>query len=246
MRSRYAFSPELAVERDYIRRRMEEIGLIVREHAFVLEGTTQINLEGTLPGWGPEKDVVYILCAHYDSVSDAPVYIAPGADDNASGVAGMLEAARVLSQYRFRHTLRFVAFAAEEEHLAGSDLYAQAERAAGTKIGGVINLDMIAWNNKNRNVIEIYPNPDDASEALGRALVDALSTYHIALIPHYDGDKLPAYSDHFSFWLRDYPAILITDDTSERNPYYHTVSTTLWTSLTCLTRAGLYKRWWLH
>lgn len=227
LRSRYAFSHELAIERDYIRKHMEEVGLIVREHSFTFKGTTQINLEGTLAGRGPDRDIVYILCAHYDSLSETPFRAAPGANDNASGVAGMLEAARILSQYRFQHTLRFVAFAAEEEHLAGSDRYAQAERMAGTKIGGVINLDMIAWNNKNRNVIEIYTNPNRSSEALGKALVEAIYTYHIALVPRYDGNKMPTYSDHFSFWLRNYPAILVTDDTSERNPYYHTVNDTL-------------------
>ncbi len=227
LRSRYCLAPELAVERDYIRARMEQAGLIVREQTFMLRGVPQTNLEGTLPGWGPEADLVYILCAHYDADSDIPFSTAPGADDNASGVAGLLEAARILAPHRFRHTLRFVAFAAEEEDLAGSDVYAEAARLAGDRIGGVINLDMIAWNNKNKHVLEIYARPDGASEALGIALMDAIAAYRIPLTPRYDAKKAPAYSDHHSFWLRGYPAILVTDETGERYPYYHTTKDTL-------------------
>ena len=62
--SRYSLAPGLGHKREYIRRRMEQAGLAVRDQAFRLEDTTQVNLEGTLPGWGPGEDLVYILCAH--------------------------------------------------------------------------------------------------------------------------------------------------------------------------------------
>jgi hypothetical protein len=226
LRSRYTFSPELAVERDYIRVRMEQAGLTVQKQTFAFKGTTQTNLEGTLLGEGPGEDTVYILCAHYDSMSEDPYHVAPGADDNASGVAGMLEAARILGQYRFRHTLRFVAFAAEEQDMAGSGEYAEAARIAGTKIGGVINLDMIAWNGNGSDVMEIYAHPSD-SQTLGKALSDTISMYHIALNPRYDIEQVPAYADHYSFWVRHAPAILVTDDTSNPSPDYHTSGDTL-------------------
>jgi hypothetical protein len=226
-RTRYTLSPELAVERDYVRGRMQALGLVVQEHPFTFKGTTQINLEGTLPGQDGSEDTVYILCAHYDSFSYLPRVHAPGADDNASGVAGLLEAARILSQYRFRHTLRFVAFAAEEQDMVGSSFYAQAARAADTQIGGVINLDMIAWNGTHSDALEIYADTQSASQALSQALIQTLATYNIALKPRYNVTKIPAYSDHYSFWRQDYPAILVTDDTSEPNPFYHTFDDTL-------------------
>ena len=225
--SRYSFAPGLGDKREYIRRRMEQAGLAVRDQAFRLEDTTQVNIEGTLPGWGPGEDLVYILCAHYDSTSDDPYHIAPGADDNASGVAGLLEAARILGRYRFRHTLRFVAFAVEEQKLTGSRLYVQAARAAGTQIGGVINLDMIAWNSHGSDVVEVYARSGNGSEALGVALTDAISAYGIALNPRYDARAASGNSDHGNFWVEGYPAILVTDDTSVPNPYYHTTGDTL-------------------
>jgi len=225
--SRYSFAPELGDEREYIRTRMREAGLAVRDQAFRLEGTTQVNLEGTLPGWGPGEELVYILCAHYDSTSDDPERIAPGADDNASGVAGLLEAARILGRYRFRYTLRFVAFAAEEQKLTGSRVYAQAARAAGARIGGVINLDMIAWNSQGSDVMEVYARRGNGSEALGVALTDATSVYGIALNPRYDARGASGNSDHGNFWVEGYPAILVTDDTSIPNPYYHTTGDTV-------------------
>jgi len=109
--SRYSYSSELPSKRDYIRNGMEALGLDVRYQDFSLGWTSQYNIEGTLSGWGPGSDVVYIACAHYDSTSNDPYNTAPGADDNASGTAAVLEAARVLSTYRFKHTLRFVSSA---------------------------------------------------------------------------------------------------------------------------------------
>ena len=225
--SRYSFAPGLGDKREYIRRRMEQAGLAVRDQAFRFGDTTQVNLEATLPGWGPGEDLVYILCAHYDSTSDDPYQVAPGADDNASGVAGLLEAARILGRYRFRHTLRFVAFAVEEQKLTGSRLYVQAARAAGAQIGGVINLDMIAWNRHGSDVMEVYARRGNGSETLGVALTDAISAYGIALNPRYDARAASGNSDHGNFWVEGYPAILVTDDTSVPNPYYHTTGDTV-------------------
>jgi hypothetical protein len=225
--SRYSFAPGLGDKREYIRTRMEQAGLTVGDQTFRLAGTTQVNLEGTLPGWAPGEELVYILCAHYDSKSDDPEHIAPGADDNASGVAGLLEAARILGRYRFRHTLRFVAFAVEEQKLTGSRLYVQAARAAGAQIGGVINLDMIAWNRHGSDVMEVYARRGNGSEALGVALTDAISVYGIALNPRYDAQAASGNSDHGNFWVEGYSAILVTDDTSVPNPYYHTTGDTV-------------------
>ena len=228
LRSRYSDAPGLGVEWGYIRQRMEEMGLDVRDRTFQLRPTmTLTNIEGTLPGWGPGEDAVYILCAHYDSTSNDPYHIAPGSDDNASGVAGVIEAARILSQYRYRHTIRFVAFAAEEQGLVGSKQYAEAARAAGTNIAGVINLDMIGWDGDGDAVMEVYARPVSDSEALGRVLVEGIATYRIALVPRLTVGFVPAYSDQFSFWDQGYPAVLAIEDISDLNPSYHTTGDAL-------------------
>jgi hypothetical protein len=88
---------------------------------------------------------VYIVCAHYDTTGGGE---RPGGDDNASGTAGVLEAARVLTRHQFRSTLRFIAFNAEEEWMRGSQEYVNA-LPKDANIVGVINLDMIlrpAWD----------------------------------------------------------------------------------------------------
>ena len=84
---------------------------------------------------------IYIVGAHYDTTSGAP---RPGGDDNASGVAGVLEAAQVLSRYRFKSTIRFIGFNAEEDGLLGSYDYVQnVVQAGGENVRGMISLDMI-------------------------------------------------------------------------------------------------------
>jgi uncharacterized repeat protein (TIGR01451 family) len=225
-RSRYSYAPELAVERDYIRDRMGALGLSVQYQNFFYSVSLD-NVEGTLSGWGPGSDVVYIACAHYDSVSEAPYSAAPGADDNASGTAAVLEAARVLSRYRFKHTLRFVTFAAEEQGLVGSYYYVAAARSAGTNIGGAINLDMVAWDSNGDDVMEVHAGTRSDSQALGTAFLNAMSTYGISLLPQYITWGATTRSDHARFWNQGYPAILAIEDFQDFNWYYHSSNDTL-------------------
>ncbi len=234
LQTRYSYSPHLAVERDYIKNRMEALGLDVRYHSFTESSLSLYNLqnvEGTLAGWGPGEEVVYLVTAHYDSVVGGswltPTLPAPGADDNASGVAGVLEAARVLSRYRFRHTLRFVTFAAEEQGLIGSKHYAAEARAANTPIGGVINHDMIAWDGNGDGAIDLHVGTRPDSQALGLAYLSAISTYHIPLTAEYITEGATTRSDHYRFWRNGYPALLAIEDFSDFNPHYHTPTDTL-------------------
>jgi uncharacterized repeat protein (TIGR01451 family) len=226
-RSRFSYSPELAIERDYIRGRMEVLGLDVRYQSFSLGTETLDNIEGSLSGWGAGSDTVYIACAHYDSTSDDYYNAAPGADDNASGTAAVLEAARILSQYRFKHTLRFVTFAAEEQGLIGSYYYVAEARSAETDIGGVINHDMIAWDSDGDGVMEIHAGTRSDSQALGSAFLDAMNVYSISLTPQYVTWGATTRSDHARFWNQAYPAMLASEDLQDYNPYYHKTSDTL-------------------
>jgi uncharacterized repeat protein (TIGR01451 family) len=225
--SRYSYSSELVEERNYLRNRMEGLGLSVRDQTFSLGGTTQYNMEGTLSGWGPGSDVIYIACAHYDSVSDDPYNAAPGADDNASGTAAVLEAARVLSQYRFKRTLRFVAFAAEEQGLIGSYYYVAEAHSAGTNIGGVINFDMIAWDSNGDDAMDVHVGTRSDSQALGTAFLNARSTYGISLVPQTITSGAATSSDHARFWNQGYPAMLIIEDLQDFDQYYHSTNDTL-------------------
>jgi uncharacterized repeat protein (TIGR01451 family) len=226
-RSRYTYAPELSIERDYVHDRMAMLGLDVRYHNFSFSGRSLDNIEGTLAGWGPGSDLVYVVCAHYDSVSENPYNAAPGADDNASGVAAVLEAARVMSQYRYRHTVRFVTFAAEEQGLIGSYYYVADAYSEGTDIGGAVNLDMIAWDSNSDDVMEIHAGTRVDSQALGTTFLNANTTYGISLVPELITHGATTRSDHARFWNQGYPAILAMEDIQDYNPYYHRTSDTL-------------------
>ena len=237
--SRYSFSPGLALAADYIGDHLATAGLTVEVDTFVRRGTVMTNVVGTLAGVGPDDDLIYIICAHYDSIGnrtpggwDPATDPAPGADDNGSGTAAVMEAARVLGEHRFAHTLRFIAFAGEEEGLWGSAHYAQEARAAGDSIGGVINLDMIGWDSDGDRAIELHAGTDPASEALAHRFTMALSTYRLDLAPQIFTIDAIGLSDHASFWAQGYPAFLGIEDTELRgptadfNPYYHTIEDT--------------------
>ena len=178
---------------------------------------------------------VYVICSHYDSTSPLRLTLAPGADDNASGTAAVLEAARVLAPYAFDFTVRFIAFSAEEWGLWGSRAYAAAARAAGERILGVINLDMIAYADALPEDLQIIVNGDSAW--LGDLFLAAGSQYGII-----GGTRIVdpsfVYSDHAPFWDNGYPALLAIEDDPLTNPYYHKTTDTLGTlSLDLFTSA---------
>lgn len=109
----------------------ESFGLDVRQDPYTHGGATRYNVEATLPGL-TDPDRILIIGAHFDSISNQSSVLAPGADDNATGVAALLEAASVLSRYGFASTIRFVAFNSEEQGLVGSQAYATSAKARGT------------------------------------------------------------------------------------------------------------------
>ena len=170
-------------------------------------GTVYNNVVATLPGkLHPEQ--VYIVGAHYDSVGN------PGADDNASGTAGVVEAARVLSQYQFDRTIKFIAFDREEQGLIGSKAYVGAH--GGDDVEGMISMDMIAYNTGQQNRVEIHGRPQ--SNAVMTGLRDSLSWYGNGVTAGMYGPW--DASDQAPFEWQGQPACLMIE--SWGNPYYHT------------------------
>lgn len=242
LRSRYSFSPQLDVEKEYIGAHFADLGLTVEYQPFELVGygsTVEIfNVVATLPGVGPSSDRIYVLCGHYDSTAsrtsgwDWEADPAPGADDNASGTAAVMEAARVLSRHEFSGTVRFVAFAGEEQGLWGSSAYVANASAAGDNIRGVINLDMIG-HNPACDKVDFLGDP--ASEWLVDAVRANAGQYGIEVITEKIISAGFRYSDHSSFWDYGYPAILGIEDYQpwfdsycyETNHNYHKVTDTL-------------------
>ena len=131
--------------KNIISRALEENTLQIRNQHFRYNDHNGQNIAGYLPGSAGD-DTVYLLIAHFDTVNGSP-----GADDNGSGIAGLIEAMHVLSKFKFRHTIGFVAVDKEENGLIGSREYISSLDKKKSHIMGVLNLDMIGYYSERPN-----------------------------------------------------------------------------------------------
>lgn len=208
----------------YLTDQFTSLGLTVRT-----QGIYQ-NVVAEWPGTVTPQEI-YIVCAHYDTTSGGE---RPGGDDNASGTAGVLEAARVLTQYHFRSTLRFIAFNAEEEWMKGSQEYVDT-LPTDANIMGVINLDMIlrpAWDSNPQAPLDLELETLNAPfcTAWVETFVGAAATYVPSLVidpnSHYPVFFWDA-GDHGPFARAGYPAFIAIENSADEiwyrrsNVYYH-------------------------
>ncbi|HEX2694313.1 MAG TPA: M28 family peptidase, partial [Acidobacteriota bacterium] len=193
--------------------------------AFVTSGALNgaRSAVGELKGTNFPDDIV-IVCAHLDSTSPEPDTLAPGADDDASGTAAVMETARVLARHPTDYTVRFIAFTGEEQGLYGSQAYSIAARDLKERIVGVVNLDMIAYADRMPEDLDVFVN--SASEWMGYRIAQDAGEY-AGLSVKTRVDPSMVYSDHASFWDNGYAALLAIEDEPIRNPYYHTTGDTL-------------------
>ncbi|NNE43691.1 MAG: M28 family peptidase, partial [Gemmatimonadetes bacterium] len=143
---------------------------------------------------------------------------APGADDNATGVATLIEAARLLSGLEFDFDIYFVAFQGEEQGLIGSAAFADSVAAAGQTVYGVLNVDMLGYN-AVRNEADIVTN--ETSEWLADFIVET-SELFVPDLPLEKHVVLFGRSDHASFWSVGIDAVLLFEDINLPYPGYHT------------------------
>ncbi|MCU0850114.1 MAG: M28 family metallopeptidase [Candidatus Thermoplasmatota archaeon] len=206
---------------EYIYDQFADMGLAVRYHHWSNWGYDSDNVEATLVGSDETSDDIYIICAHYDTVSAGP-----GADDDTSGTAAVLIAALIMSQFQFNHTIKFVCFSGEEQGLLGSAVYAAEAAAQGWDIVGVLNCDMISYaiTTTDGNNLIVFENT--ASEWLYTYTVGVnaeYSDYIGSLTLHHGGSTWG--SDHNSFWDEGYDALFYFEYTE--TPYYHTAQDTI-------------------
>ncbi len=224
----------------YAYERFQAFGYATVYHTYTIRcngaAVTRRNVIAEKPGRRAPEQIV-LLIAHLDSrAATWPHNPAPGADDNASGAAAVLAAAKELAGLDFAYTMRFALFTGEEQGMVGSNAYAQKVAAAGETIIGVINLDMIAWDAKNDPDLDLHthnPTEADASDALAYFFANMIKVYDLALLPQVLEDGTRS-SDHSRFWDQGYPAILVIEDylnpdelagePRDWNPNYHTVN----------------------
>lgn len=221
---------------DYIRDAWRDQGFTVAESTYDVAGYASRTLEVTIPG---ATNAIVLFGAHYDSVAGAP-----GANDNATGVAAMLAISRALRRESFKRTLRFVAFPNEEPPyfetpLQGSRVYAAEARRRGDKIDAMVSLETIGYFTdapKSQTypppLNHFYPSTGNFIAIVGNLPSRALA--HRVILYFREASTLPAevaamfgwlpgvgWSDHASFWEQGYDAVMATDTAPFRYPHYH-------------------------
>ncbi|GFZ93979.1 M20/M25/M40 family metallo-hydrolase [Nesterenkonia alkaliphila] len=237
----------VSAAQEYITTTLEGFGYDVARHqygsaAHQTNYTVQTNYTGHLAG---TDQPVLDIGAHWDSVPDSP-----GADDNASGVAGLLEIARHLAQHPPHHPVRLCFFAEEEAAgLPGSTAHLAASLDRGEQILSGISLEMIAYTGETQ---QLPPQAEQALKAggfqvpqtgdfLGIVADETAADWVQALLEAAEAQGLPAVplvasaeaignasrSDHAAYWRQGIPGIMITDTANFRNPHYHQATDTL-------------------
>ena len=210
----------------------------VEQHHFGEGADAGVNLILRLPGQRPELAPV-LVAAHYDGPLGSP-----GADDNASGVAALLELARRWAQTPPKRPVWLVAFDQEEWGMVGSTALARELKANGQRLHLMLSLEMLGYTAEEQNY------PLEAMKALygsrGDFIALVANTGAAALLPGlsrgmgahvktkvlpvpFKGRQLPdvRLSDHSPFWDEGYNAVMVTDTSFMRNPHYHQPSDTI-------------------
>lgn len=210
----------------YLYSSFSSFGLNVAYDPFSYNGQTYNNVVATLPG-RTNPNEVYIVGAHMDSTSTNPTQLAPGADDNASGMAAVLEMASILAHRAFDATIKFIGFNAEEQGLKGSQAYAADAAVSHEDIKGMLNFDMIAYAHPG-SPESVYLAGDSnlvdmmAANALSYTSLASQKTYaNIFGSDHYYfySGLLPGSTSAFA--IETAPANI-----PSYNPYYHQIADT--------------------
>ncbi len=203
---------------DWIYSKFDSLGLDVELHDFSMpNGAASDNVIATLTGTAyPEEFVV--LGAHYDSYAGGNNE--PGADDNATGTAGILEIARILSQYDFDRSIIFATWSGEEYGLYGSEAWATEAAQNGMNILGYFNIDMAGYLQPGSYIHTDIIGPASASE-LKQFYRDVCEIY----LPEFtveNGALSGGDSDHTSFNNNGFQGIFPFEDSQNYSPYIHT------------------------
>ena len=249
-------SEELEAARGYVTRHFEDYGWDVRRHDFdVLNDVGELNLGEDLHGinlvatrtgkFNPDRPRLCVG-AHLDSRPDTP-----GADDNASAVAALLEIARLLPSRWPDNApleLELVAFDLEENGMLGGREHARLSRDSNVDLRGMVSLEMLGYcdhapgsQSLPRTLRGLYPDTGNFIAIIGNQnstnlikrfgigmkVVNELPVETLQVPDNGNGLQATRLSDHSPFWDAGYPALMITDTSFMRNPHYHMPSDTV-------------------
>lgn len=235
--------PALVQAETYIAAALRTSGYEAAFQPFHVSGVRVANVEAVLAGTSRADEAV-VLGAHYDTVPGCP-----GANDNATGIAALLELARRVAGRPHPRTLRFVAFVNEEPPFfrtpaMGSLVYARAARARGDRIAGMLSLETMGYysdvRGSQRYPAAVGPFYPDVGNFIGFVsnvrsaplLMRARRAFRRRSAFPVRAAAVPAavpgvgWSDHWSFWQSGYPAMMVTDTAPFRYPWYHTAGDT--------------------
>lgn len=246
---RHPFTSPVALQQaaDYLTGQFRAIGLDVSFHTFEALGGTYRNVIATMPpsrSSSVSSQPPLIIAAHYDTVQGSP-----GADDNASGLAVMLDVAQHLRDVPLNGAVHFISFCLEEEDLLGSLAYAAHLKERKQEIRGAIVLECVGYARSEEGSQQAPPGTPIGVPSVGdflgivgntasTGLVSAIEHAANQLVPDLktvsllvpgQGELLPdtRRSDHAAFWHYGYPAVMLTDTANFRNPHYHQPTDTL-------------------
>ncbi len=215
--NRYTHGPEIDDARDWLVQQLEALpGLAVATESFGVGATTAWNVIATLPGALRPEDL-YIVGAHYDATSQSPLAAAPGAEDNASGCAGVLEMARIFTAHPPDATILFICYSGEEQGLWGSEDHAAGLVAAGLddQVMAVLIMDMVGYTADAD--LDCLLETSAANSALADAFAAAAALTDLRIVISFN----PFGSDHVPYLDAGMPALLAIENDWNIYGCYH-------------------------
>lgn len=216
--SRHRSQPGNAMAAAWIEQQLVRLGYSPWQETFGASGANVLAMKAGLVHPGRR---VYIS-AHYDCMPG--LSLAPGADDDGSGVCAVLEAARVMAQHDFANSVVLAFWDEEEQGLLGSGYHASSAAATDQQIAGVVQMDAIGYDGDGDGLARVHVRPVANSMALKDSVLMVNGTYGLDLAIAVNNPGA-VYSDHASFWNEGYGAVLLIEDfDNDPNPYYHTAN----------------------
>jgi Zn-dependent M28 family amino/carboxypeptidase len=236
-----ASAARLSAVENYLEKELSAMGLRVESDFFSYRGRRFRNIVAHTSA--QNRAPLVVLGAHFDCVEGSP-----GADDNASGVAVLLESARALSKTKLHSEVLFCAFNLEEFNMIGSSHLAKRLKSEGVNVAAMLSLEMLGYTDRRPGSQKyppgfgwFYPDRADFIGVVGNRRSAALLKSFAAALKQIDGLPVETLSvmgngflvpqtrlsDHAPFWDAGFPALLVTDTAYMRNPNYHTAFDTI-------------------